>query len=94
MEKLDNTSVKVIREKSPSSPDLAVSGEAGDDNDFIISESDFPPEFPVNQMKFIHEEIRKNSWFVPVSPQEQLETVLLACIKLAKNGTLINLFEI
>lgn len=42
--------------------------------------------FPINDYRSMHSQLRGLSWRVPVLPNDCLETVLLACIRLAKSG--------
>ncbi|VDK40563.1 unnamed protein product [Taenia asiatica] len=71
---------------SPTDPHMSTKAE---DNEITISEQDFTPEFPVAELESLHTKIRKISWVVPVLPNEELETVLLACIKLVETSTFI-----
>ena len=79
MESYDNS--------SPHSPNPPVSEEPGVKDKVTISGDDFP----VAQWSAIHNDIRKFRWVVPVQPCDELEVVLLACIKLAKSGMSVQL---
>ncbi len=71
-------------------PPDAEQPEAGDEMEaeIILSDSDFPTEFPVAELNTMHTHLVSISWRVPVQPKDQLETVLLACIKLAQTSNI------
>lgn len=85
----ENAEQPAKRPCSPADPQFSTETE---DNDIIVSEQDFAPGFPVAQMESMHNKIQKTSWVVPVLPNEELETVLLACINLVETSTVIAFF--
>ncbi|KAH9280250.1 putative ubiquitin carboxyl-terminal hydrolase FAF-X [Echinococcus granulosus] len=92
-DKTENENVVQPVEK-PCSPAYPPTPTEPDDSEVIISEQDFTPDFPVAEMDTMHTKIRKPSWVVPVLPNEELETVLLACIKLVETSIVITLFSL
>ena len=60
--------------------------EQKDNKEVAAEEGDKPPEFPLDVLTSLDEQLNRPRWVVPVLPKSDLEQLLTAAIKLARAG--------